>query len=536
MPRNRGTGKTMAQKKRTLLKKITFVFILLLGVYIIWCTVVWNRQPTITVDYVAMQNAKALSVDNQDAALPLYIDAAIAFEKDPEPGSEDYDLVVPYWPYQGGWEMYVEWIHRNSKTFELIREASGKSGLGAIIGAEPTDKEKELFGEDVQFSFFADDQASQFDQLMNGSLLNISLPLLGKFRGLARMLVYDARQAAFEGDQSRFVSDVETMLKLARHCKETPFFISELVAMSIARMSLRVTGEVLALSPEVFNDEHLTQLANLYLDSGDLFHVRLEIERVLLLDSLQRLYTDDGNGDGSLIVRSLPLLELVTSVTDGPFVTVRPILAFLSGPIINWTVASRKEALAEYDRRLDYYTEQSTLPLYAREFDDQIFQPSAERWWSRSRFIVVDVLAPVFERPINIESISLALRDSIVAVIAMELYRRAEGKWPTRLDQAMENPPLDPWSGKPMQIAFEDGRPLIYSFGVDRNDDGGTFYNKRGQTYRSPWTQYLEPELMFSDHEGYSANRSNEYARDWQPADSEDLPDGDWILWPPIVD
>ena len=532
----------MAQKKRTLLKRMTFVSVLLLGVYLIWCTIVWNRKPTISVDYIAIQNEKALSVDNEDAALPLYIDAAINFKNDPEPAYDDYDLVLPHWPYQGGWEMYLEWIHRNSETFELIREASGKAGLGAIIGAEPTDKDKELFGEDIQHSLYIDEQGSRIDQLMEGSLLNVTYPYLGTFRNLARMLVYDARQAAFERDPSRFISDIEAMAKLARHCKETPGLLPDLVAMSIAKLSVQVTGEVLALTPEIFDDEYLTRLANLYLDSGDLFHVRLETERVVLLDSLQRLYTDDGNGDGSLSVHSLPLLEFVTSVTEGPSVTVRPILAFLSGPIINWTVASRKEALAEYDRRMDYYTEQSTLPLYAREFDDQIFQPTEERWWSRSRFIVVDVLAPVFERTINSESISLALRDSIVAVIAMELYRRTEGKWPTRLDQAMENPPLDPWSGKPLQIAFEDGRPLIYSFGVDRNDDGGTFYKKmtgglgRGQTQRSPWTEYLEPELMFSEHEGYSAKRSNEKARDWQPADSDDLPDGDWILFPPIVD
>jgi hypothetical protein len=359
--------------------------------------------------------------------------------------------------------------------------------------------------------------------------------------GLARMLVFDARQAAFEGDQSRFVSEVEAMVKLARHCKETPALMPDLVAMAIAKLSLRVTGEVLALSPEVFDDEHLRQLANLYLDSGDLFHVRIESERIVFLDSLQRLYSDDGNGDGSLIVQSLPLMALITSVNETSLPWANRIFSFLSGPIVTWNIASRKEALAEYDRRFDYYTEQSTLPLYAREFNDQSFC-AEDGWWSRSRFMVVDVLAPLFGRSINSESTGLAKRDSIVAFIAMELYRRAEGKWPTRLDQAMENPPLDPWSGEPMQIAFEDGRPLIYSFGVDRNDDGGTFYNKmtgglgRGQTYRSPWTQYLEPERMFSDHEGYSANRSNEYASGWQPADSEDLPDGDWILWPPIVD
>ena len=349
------------------------------------------------------------------------------------------------------------------------------------------------------------------------------------------MLVYDARQGAFKGDQSRFVSDVEAMLKLARHCKETPALIPDLVAMSIAKMSLRVTGEVLALSPEVFDDEHLTRLSNLYLDSGDLFHIRLETERVFLLDSLQRLYTDDGNGDGSLIAESMSLMEFITSANETSLPWANTIFSFLSGPLVTWNVASRKDALAEYDRRMDYYAEQSALPLYARQLNDQFFSDE-DGWWSRSRFVVVDVLAPVFGRSINSESTSLAVRNSIVALIAMELYQRAEGKWPTRLAQAMENPPLDPWSGEPMQIAFEDGRPLIYSFGVDRNDDGGTFYNKRGQNYRSPWAEYLEPERMFSDHEGYSANRSNEYARDWQPADSEDLPDGDWILWPPIVD
>ena len=85
-----------------------------------------------------------------------------------------------------------------------------------------------------------------------------------------------------------------------------------------------------------------------------------------------------------------------------------------------------------------------------------------------------------------------------------------------------------------MQIAFDDGRPLIYSFGVDRNDDAGTLCKKEGLTYRSPWAPYLEPEIMF-DFDG-EEEEANSLARDWQPPNSEDLPDGDWILWPPIVD
>ena len=89
----------------------------------------------------------------------------------------------------------------------------------------------------------------------------------------------------------------------------------------------------------------------------------------------------------------------------------------------------------------------------------------------------------------------------------MELFRRTEGHWPTQLDQATEEPPVDPWSGKPMKIAFDDGQPLIYSIGVDRNDDNGAYYNKE-------W----------------------DLDKDWEPADSKHIPDWDWILWPLIVD
>ena len=48
---------------------------------------------------------------------------------------------------------------------------------------------------------------------------------------------------------------------------------------------------------------------------------------------------------------------------------------------------------------------------------------------------------------------------------------------------------------------------------------------------------YLEPDRLFSDYEeGYSADASNEQAFTWRSSDSNDIPDGDWILRPPIVD
>ena len=530
MPRNRGTAKAMAQKIRTLLKRIALTSLLLLGIYLIWCTIIWNRQPTIAVDYLAITNSKALSVSEEDAAYPLYLDAAIARKGNEEPGFYDEyeDPIRPHWPHQGGWEEFAKWLHQNSEIVELIREAGRKPDSGYVFG-RTIEKETLLWGEEW---------SSQWDQnenltIMDGSLINVTLPALGMFKRLGFILQYDARQAAFEGDQSRFISDVQAMLNIARHIKEPPTIIGDLVSLSILAMANDVAGETLALSPEIFDTEHLMLLSELLLGSDELYEVRPESERLVMLDTMQRLYTDDGNGDGSFIVQSLPILEFVTTFSDDSISTLHQVVAFLSGPIVSWRVASRQETLAEFNRLFDSQIEHGNLPLYLRESKMQ-YPREVKDDWARSKFIIVDVMISPMDRVLDNEFYRRAIRDAVVAAIAMELYRRAEGKWPTQLNQAMEEPSIDPWTGEPMQIAFDDGRPLIYSFGVDRNDDAGALWKKEGITLRSPWAPYLEPEIMFDFD--FEEDEANLLARTWEPADSADLPDGDWILWPPFVD
>lgn len=531
-PRNRGTENDMAQQKRTLFKKLTLVFLVSLGIYLIWCTIVWNRQPTIKVDYLALVNEKALSIPEEDSALPLYLDAAIAIKADQEPGYKD-DLwdnqSQPHWPYHDGWGFYSDWLQRHSATLKLIREAGSKPNLGYVLG-RVSEKEKLLYGEDWNHSFLDED-----NPLLEGSLLSVSLPAYSTFRQLAMTLRHDARQAAFEGDQSRFVSDIDAIFRLASHIRETPMIIGDLVAISIASMGYQVAGETLSLSPDFLDEEHLTRLSDLCLGSEDLYNVRFESERLIMTDLVQRLYTDDGNGDGSFIVYATPLLEFVTSFTEDSVSPVPQALAFLSGPIASWRVASRQETLAEFERLFDLSIEQNKIPLYKR--DSELDLGDSQDRSFRYRFVIVDVMMPNIVLPALAGTYSLTQNNSVVAAIAMELYRRAEGEWPTDLTQAMENPPLDPWSGEPIKIAFEDGRPLLYSIGVDRNDDNGNYHSKDlKQDIRSPWMAYLEPERMFSDYEGYSADTSNGRAKEWKPVDSDSLPDGDWILWPPIID
>jgi hypothetical protein len=79
--------------------------------------------------------------------------------------------------------------------------------------------------------------------------------------------------------------------------------------------------------------------------------------------------------------------------------------------------------------------------------------------------------------------------------------------------------PVDRFDGQPLRYRLVNGAPLIYSIGMDGDDDGG----------RVP--------------EGRDAATANRTAREWRPptrvaamkaAKSPDFVDGDWILWPPV--
>jgi hypothetical protein len=70
--------------------------------------------------------------------------------------------------------------------------------------------------------------------------------------------------------------------------------------------------------------------------------------------------------------------------------------------------------------------------------------------------------------------------------------------------QLLPQVPADRITGDPVRYRLVDGKPLIYSVGADRVDDGGRILDRHGKSYA---------------------------AAEWRfpPADA---PKGDWILYP----
>jgi hypothetical protein len=105
----------------------------------------------------------------------------------------------------------------------------------------------------------------------------------------------------------------------------------------------------------------------------------------------------------------------------------------------------------------------------------------------------------------------IAQRNSIMVALALEAYRRGHGgTYPTSLDQLvpalLPAVPEDPCDGKPVRYRLIDGRPIVYSVGMDGDDDGGKpLVNKKGELENS--------------RAAISPSHS-------------DSPDADWILFP----
>ena len=105
--------------------------------------------------------------------------------------------------------------------------------------------------------------------------------------------------------------------------------------------------------------------------------------------------------------------------------------------------------------------------------------------------------------------------------LAANRYRLANKRFPESIDELIpkwiKSVPLDVVSGKPLNYRLEDGKPLIYSVGVDLDDDNGVeAVDPLGKTFQ---------EMNLDESRHLLDTVDNVYRLD-----------GDWILWPAIDD
>ena len=241
--------------------------------------------------------------------------------------------------------------------------------------------------------------------------------------------------------------------------------------------------------PNTFTDSQLKRLQNaLRSVPRALERPDFTYERLMFEDIVQRLYTDDGHGDGRFAPqwKQLRLISVLESVSAGNHgkkqgaTTQFTLLAsFLSKPFAFYAIAGRKEALDHYDASIKRLAGQPNDSLNdavtASTIAEEEFVESMTA--HGARFFLEGILMPALGKVVFNFQIDRANRDACVISIAAELYHRANGKWPaSALDLAPlcnGNEPRDLWNGKSILMETDANGFRMWSVGRDGVDDRG---------------------------------------------------------------
>jgi hypothetical protein len=461
------------------------------AVYLAAAVRLFMGSPNIAHNYLADLNARAASVVPADRAWPQYRVALLDLEAPPDA------LKVDVRPSDPAWGDVRAYLESNAEVLEAVREAAARPGLGFVVGFSVDEADRGLWPQ-VE------------GDVIPANLAAVLLPHLAELRKLGRLLAHDAYRAAELGDGELVSANVAAILAMAAHARETPLFLNDLVSLALVKLATSTISEILSVRPEVLTDRQLHDLAHRLaaLSDADLA-VRLEGEQLWFHDMVQRLYTDDGEGDGHMTSEGLrAIMNLGSQETD----PVGPL-----APALGLVLAGRREMTNEYLRWMALAEGEFAKPLWRQDVvsfgrqRERVMASPAYTW----RFFPIAKMMPALARLGVGPELTRQQRDAVCVVIALELYRRNTGAWPAGLEALvptlLPSVPPDRFDGQPLRYRLVEGRPVVYSVGADRNDDGG----------RPPRNKAGIPDpdraMLVSHH------------LDFEPAD------GDWILWPRVV-
>ncbi len=487
------------------------------------------NKPNIARNYLAEYNARIAAMPKAETAWPIYRSLLPGWSQIAIKEHESLGRFPLLTPKDEGWPIAIEHLRRNADALVTIRRAAQLPGLGMSLSASD-DPVCAAFINSA--SGLATTEAmpagrEDFAAPENPALINVLLPGAGILRTISRTLAFDARAAAEAGDGQRFVDDVVAIIGIGRQVREPRVIVLDLVGQAITSLGLSVIGEQLADRPELFTEAQLAFLSHtLAGQSGDgnPYAVRFDFERKWFDDAMQRLFSDNGSGDGILVADGFKLFESLQMGTDHPQEST--LATTFAGPAAAGVMAGRREMTERYHSMIDQMERVIRQPLWERDdkrLDAMLEETSA---LARLRYMPIFIMMPALQRASIVGERTLQLRDAILTAIALELHRRRAGEYPASLSELtpklLPTPPLDRFTGQPIRYVLKNGKPVLYSIGVDRTDGGGV---------PPPGTSgnLAAGEWMSAERAAQRVSELNAAARGI--LNSVDIR-GDWVLWP----
>ncbi len=297
-----------------------------------------------------------------------------------------------------------------------------------------------------------------------------AMPELRNTRTLTFALLTRMQLQALERREAEMLSDVETLYRYGQHFAGRKATVDQLVGIQIRRLALRTVRSVLthaSLSPDT-----LASLQSLFEDFSHDATLGMDftLERLVWLDCIQRMFTDDGKGDGrvpeAVITGMERLPEPLASLTRRP-------------------TPEQREAFRNLDRRqtsqcvetfFQHLQIAARTPSWDWSFNSSARAAVQDRLEENA---FVNLLGPPCLKAIALSWKEKTDCDALIAILAAIRYEGDCGQFPASLNDLVDagylsEVPRDNFSQGPLSYRRTERGFLLYSWGLDFDDDGGT--------------------------------------------------------------
>jgi hypothetical protein len=475
-------------------------------------------RPTVHIDYAKEVNKAAAAVPESERAWPLYREAFLEMKKDYKSAGPPAAFSPEAILSDAQWKQNEKFLVDHADSIDELRQAAERGQLGfvsSVSKADFTEKDRDLFDMPLTAEQL---EAERKKPLEERWVISMLVPDLYYLREAGQLLAADARRAALASDGETAYVDVVSILGVSRHAQELPMLIGSAVADAVKRLALGAVRDIMSAKPGLWSEAQLRNLAHELAASPIDWAHGFEGERAAFYDSMQRVYTDNGSGDGRLalhVTKDQNLFQLLESVNEGEGARGDSLLrnsglAMLTMPAANFAVASRKDMTETYDSVTNEALARVAEPFWKHRDKPSLdeFKASENGPIGRFKYLFVRMLIPAHEKILRRKTASESELDGVFVGLALEAFHRNHNEWPASLaelsPQYLPQIPVDVITGKPLTYKVVDDRPVVYSVGFDADDDGGR-----------------------------AMPASSGVTIPWEKSPDETPVDGDWVIWSP---
>jgi len=302
------------------------------------------------------------------------------------------------------------------------------------------------------------------------------------------------------GDWELTTRNIIAIVNIAEQLDELPFAVAHVRSLQVYRLAVELLLRMMAFPESLTEDQLVAITDGLSRYRGGAIKPRLEGERWVFADILQRAYVLDEQGDGYL---HLPSLR-----ATGDFEQLSwP--EYLTAPLARGKFATFTQIQAEHQRLMDLADREFSLPAW--QLGSSTLHAELDQLADDQRFLLLTMIFPDLVNYYVATERAAESRDVAEIAIALRRFVNDNGVLPPSLDALVPSYlpeiPRNRFDGQPYRSRLTDEGLVIYSVGFDgRDDEAETAYGLPNILYDGTWSIFFDDSVTLSDRDSIYAS------------------------------